>query len=633
MDKKITQNYFLIPFIVTLVQFAYIFVALIGSGYDYVPKVFSVSVLICFIWGLLFFLQRKRNGSKGENSLIIILLSIILALFFVKLIWFGPYVSLDPIGDVLSGQIHIDTLYHSSIAESFITNGYPSIQQNAPLKLSYHCFSHLLIAGISCVTNLPCLIVYAYLYPIIFVPIFIALIFACIKQYRVTTKKEFTLLDYCSIILFFCGFFYMPLLNKIGFFWNAVYNSQSFLISIIVLLIFFRILKPIKKIKYGCIFIEVVLTPTAILLSSYSKISTGFIFTLLICYYYFRHYLSIKSTKYVYTIIYLLVFGIYYYCVQHGTPVSLSLPESSSMFNFFHFAKTYIAKPLILVHYLFIFIPCIGLLTLKDGKIFSKEILFNDNNLFIEVSWLLSLAGILPGMLLKIDGGSALYFVFAAFIFVVIICFIYDLPNGLFNKLNFWNKQKICAGVIVCLYFGVLIYSNFPLTCLRTLCISREDFNIHTQKLPKSLSFVLSKSNLTNSIYARNEQLQLLKEIRKDIGKNRKQYCVYMDKTSELYNFYNDIYTNKLNYLRVNLFVSGYLGIPVINAMYTENELFYRGDGLLLGNLDEVTGYSMPPVFISDNVDYKINDIVKELQKDYIIKIFRYDYIIEKVHK
>ena len=139
-QKIITQNIYMLPFIMSFSLFGFLFIALFSSNYFFDKTVLFSAAFIVLLW-CCFFLVSLIKEKNIKINLYNIFLFIVFALFClhtINRVWFSGYLRIDAITSFFNGKFFIDPLYQSAIAESIVTNGYPSIQQNAPNFLSIY---------------------------------------------------------------------------------------------------------------------------------------------------------------------------------------------------------------------------------------------------------------------------------------------------------------------------------------------------------------------------------------------------------------------------------------------------------------------------------------------------------------
>lgn len=643
-------NVFFLPFVLCSIQFSFIFVALFKSSLFFEKEVLSINIFLMIVWGGLFLFSfiRNKNIKFNIENIFCFTIFILLSLYIVKMSWFSGYLSTDAMQKLFSGNIFIDTLYHSSIAESIVTNGYPSIQQNAPLYLGYHAFSHYLIAGLSILLNLPCFVIYNYVYPIIVFPLLVFLL-----QKVIIIAREFifderyvilNLNDYIFLLLVICGFFSKELSDSLGFPFYTLFQSESYCVSIILLLIYICLVHfGYKKIKDFDSFNKLFLIPLFILILSFSKISTGCMFLVGSSYWLFRYKFSFKNIFYI--LFYGIVFCLYYYIIGHIGYVKPSFTVvNTPSFEIFHYVKHYSQNYFFaILHYITIFLPVILIIFLNSSKqnLFRLKKEISKMNLLVELSIVLCIIGCIPGILLVVDGGSAFYFVAPVYYFISIF-FIASKTNDKL-LLSILKKRKICD------YFFIIenkekkicscnIVKVCELLILLTICYtSIKEIRVHDilktslyARIDKETQLLHDRNTKIKKMFEQtslnlDENYNIFNEIRSISKKERKNFCIYISDDAEIINIYDSTYLEEYPTIyKMNSFLAttAYLGIPIINSIYLENEQFYRGDGAKLGFYENFVGYSMPPAICYQKISLEdIEYVANTLNKEKIIII------------
>lgn len=645
--RQITQNIILLPLIMISLQCCYLFVALFGSGLFFEKTVLITAFCILFAWGFAFIKKTRKTGIDLRNkwNLILIVCLILFCLFFIQQSWFFHYLRLDVLKQFFKGYTHIDPLWHAVHAESILTNGYPSLLQNSEQFRAYHCFSHYIIAGISRLLDLPAIITYNYLYPVIFFPLFlffsIKTLSICKNYFNKESSLEF--IDYLFMLTVFLGIFSKQIIQKDiwGFFMPIpLFGSESSLISLVILLAYCPVIKFLsEKIKGFNTVNLYFLIPVFIVIISYTKLSAGFIFCLGCCYYVFRKYLF-KEIKCLLFIEYLLVFCLFYWINYRFLAGTGSSSGSGGGLDIKLFAYVRRRDSIFhwFAHYIFLFLPVVIILkeTYRGSKI--KEFLFSKRTIFQEMVFLLMLAACLPGVFLEIHGGSAAYF----FIPVYLFSWILFLSSGILSKISvfsvsFIKREKTLAkipavpGILLFLYFSLIICNiNFPRTVVETMR-GRMHVSGVLQDIPGSVKRLFSPVELLE-----DSNYIMFNKIRKEVSEAPQDYCIYLSGNSDLFVRYDNYYRKNpnMNYcLRSNLAVSAYLGLPIINSVYMDGDMYYRADGKLLGERSQFQAYSLPPAVCGEKItEENMIERARELDKKYIVVIRQHSYSIVNVN-
>lgn len=566
-NTKPIYNIFLFSCVICFVQFCFIFVATIRTGYYFADKVLFASFFSFVIWLFLFLFQDIKNKSVLRFDILkisSILFAFVLGFFFVKLEWFYGYLNLDPVLYLMKGRSHIDTLFHSAIAESYITNGFPSINFNEPVLLKYHTFSHFLIAVFSKILDIPAFIFYNYLFPIFSIPLYVFLVQYSLFEIKKMLKVEQNFSFWDSVFLFlFLGFFLI----------HSLYISESCLVSVIFMFLGLNLILKSKNIFIARISLSsIVLVPVFIFLVSWGKISCGMIFTGFFCYYLFRE--NIKSiNNWGLIIFYAVTFVFSYKCFSDTSGTD------SSKITLFHFARNYLTLKTSVFYYFSQLIPALlCLIFVVKEKFLSKEYFKNRENILPETMLVASIVSFLPGIFLTIGGGSAAYFCIPAFVLNLLILWGYDIPNRLVYSLSKRGRKFLFASIFSICIWSVICVSDPFHNIITTLKINT-DFSYkqqttYTEKLKECFKPALGK------------KFPLYKSVEKirDISKNnRKDFCVFIDDDCYFYDIYGHDKNSPHYGLKECFALTSYIGLPVINALYTDGEYSYRGDGENIG--------------------------------------------------
>lgn len=655
MKKEVSQNIFILPTIVCFIQFCFLFVALFNSGYYFATKVLVVSFLMILLWLGLFLYKLKENKFYVNiKNIILIIIFVFISFYCIRITWFSHYLSIGAIDDFFKGKTFIDILYHSTLAQSIVTNGYPSIQQNAPIFLFYHSLSHYIIAFISILLSLPCFITYNYIYPVLTVSLIMYLMLRCIIISRgfFNKPKNITLIDYFLIAGVVCSFVSRKFLDKIGFCNYAYLLSESCLISIIFVFIYLSIINwGYRRFKRFNIFNLIILIPIFILVLSFAKISTGWIFCLGICYYLFRKN-KIISFNTLFILFYFIIFA-GYYIISGKYPSTYPVGEinNSSFWVPFHYVINYTKNPFYgVLYYIFFFFPIVLISIFNySKKMFQWNKPCDDKYILcLELTAVLAFGSCLPGLFMRIEGGSAIYFCIPVYFLIWFLFIGTDtisqvetwLDNKKYKADVLFYKSKKIEGHVSLLVF-LIVFLLIPLTfnkevgnkkiisMIKTTVSARID-PTHFRKEFKEKIVALFQP--VKTIYDSN--YSLFNDIFLKTKTNRQDYCIVILGNSLInrYDYYTRDYKERIKLLYGNIAVSAYLGMPVLNSIYIENGYFYRGDKLRLGKYEDIAGYSLPPIVCGEIVTKEnMNAIAKKIGKKKIIILENNSYVITNV--
>lgn len=683
------NNIFKIPMIICLILCGYVIVSLINSGYFYEKSILVSVYIILSVWIVFFFsveLKNKKVFNISKKDYLSFFGAIFLGFYYAFHIWFNDYLNLDPMSCFLSGNSNIDNLFHSDIAESFITNGYPSIMFNGCNLLHYHVISHFFISLISRIIRVPCIVTYNYLYPVIFIPIYVLLLQTTVIVFRKRNSecKSTVIYDNKDFFFLLCiclGFNFFGFCDKACFWYNSMIDSESNLIAIILMLITFSLFFYLPS-KFRD-FIDFLLIPISIFLISGTKISCGVIFILAIEYYHIM--LNPKSKKnFVILFMYFSIFTVSY--IVFGNKPVINTAKGGVPFYLFHFARTYIQSKYWIIHYAIYLLPSVLIYRYYvSEKLFSKEYLLNRSNIWPEMAFLLTIFSWLPGFFLEIAGGSAEYFVLPAFIINILLFQGLCIHKKIYNSIKEYDYKNI---IIMLLFYIIILKSGKQETVIEILEIilviillgmiffgKTIETVIRYFKKTISLKWVIifficyslfipefSKLKLKDNIYqtiviSNKESLKLctgkkeafkqvfgksdllsdvryksIKEIREMTEKDRSKYCLFIAEDCYLYDLYGERDNPPHYVMKCDYAAAAWFGIPVINAIYREGNDRYRGDGKLENKSGFREYYGLGGVTADRKVSLQnLKEVVNSYGKKGIIILTNDSYMIEEI--
>ena len=158
------------------------------------------------------------------------------------------------------------------------------------------------------------------------------------------------------------------------------------------------------------------------------------------------------------------------------------------------------------------------------------------------------------------------------------------------RKFLFASIFSICIWSVICVSDP---FHNIITTLKINTDFSYKQQTTYTEKLKECFKPALGK------------KIPLYKSVEKirDISKNnRKDFCVFIDDDCYFYDIYGHDKNSPHYGLKECFALTSYIGLPVINALYTDGEYSYRGDGENIGQ----NGF---------NEYYGINTVKKHSQK------------------
>ena len=307
----------------------------------------------------------------------------------------------------------MDTLFHSALTANIKTYTIASLGLQGLPTITYHAGSHYLFASYSQLCKVTVLEFYNFAYPVIFVPLFIqSLLFASYSnlkgrnhRFRITAS---------IIILFFVltGFYsskfgarYLlpPVTNT--HFMSASYNlSLTFMFfAICVYAPFLRMTNGMAHTKINTVLIFCI--PVWFFVIGYVKVSTAVVLFIVFLYVVLRKKLFLDK----WISLAAIVSGLVLYYVMQLTVVQNTFNiQWGSFYKVFVNGSIPIYFLLQYVNFVVLLAVIFVLLKRKEAHFFKS--LIDGKYLVVELIVVSAVVGMIPGMLIYIDGGSAYYF-------------------------------------------------------------------------------------------------------------------------------------------------------------------------------------------------------------------------------
>ena len=256
--------------------FSFISILILGIFHSFlVFLAVLVFLLVIFLYGLRN-IRCAIRLSTCLNTFLIAVISIILALIAISGMARG-YGDLWIDYRIMNAAVNIDTLFHVACAN--MINNYHTIStglHGLPFW-GYHVFSHFLYGNISNILNVFTYQVYGYTTFIVFIPLLFLSSMSFAEELTPSKNKFGLYISFLLLVSIFIGFLGRNAFVRYGLLWDSFFNSESYLISLIMLFAFLSyLLSAINKPTFflSLLFLIVLFT---------SKISVGFMgFMLLI---------------------------------------------------------------------------------------------------------------------------------------------------------------------------------------------------------------------------------------------------------------------------------------------------------------------------------------------------------------
>jgi hypothetical protein len=588
----------------------------------------------------------KKSYHKKSNNWVIYFLCIIIASFCVNSIWFNGYLNLNPIAAISNASLHNDTTIWASISEAIKNYSYPDLLINNPKYFHFHIGSEFIFAILSIIFNISVLNIYNFIFPVLCLPLYAYLIINVIIKIR-KYKKETTILsvtDYFLLALFYVGFLPSIFLDTIGIWKTSVIAQEAYLFAQIFFLVYLyvllRILNSNKLNEKTKNIFMLMINPIFIFLCSFMKISVGFLLATGIMYFIFRKHT--KKLKYwIINILYFIVFIISFslFCEATG----------NTPFQLLSFVRRY-ARTLFpcfaIFHYFVLLFFTLLFLGIMISRYKLLKMAFLNKELIVEETVLVfSIVSLLPGLVLYIDGGSAVYFSYLQEMLAIVLLLGFNIGNDIKHMIKMQCKP-LKIFVLLCFLMLMLI------------SVSNSDMIYAFVKVPilrikTSEYFIENKSIILNRIKQRDIKYLLYDGVYCLFSKNaylettfiknmyrlaeipvseKKQYAIFVDDNAEIWDYFKE----DRNHVGARLY-QAFTGIRVINAIYTDGEHMYTSYGEKIGDV-YTTHLLNVKTFIINNVRTvevipKINmegakTIAKVQDLKYLIHIYHNTYQI-----
>ena len=360
-------------------------------------------------------IYRLFLSRQLKSYLIIIALAGIFGVWLACIFWgYGIYSPLH--FESFSVQLpHVDSLFHTAIAEMIRTYGVSSIGIEGIRYFPYHFGSHFAFAQLSHLLDMDMILFYPLAFPIIVLPIFFASVLQFIYSVKGkladTRQKSPSILFWLVFFAGFIGVIGFNYLNKAGTASYAIILSESYSLSLIV---FFTLLDVCLHFwnRYSQnqisrsekVVFAIVTVPVLLVVIGFVKISTLYIGLALAGYTFVRLKLF-KDLSFVASIGIAGTASVLLLVVTH------QFNRQQGELHFFHYFKEYIDVPMpafILLFYWWLFALAFLLYYRRRA---SQRVSKKPLELFaLELVVVAALAGLLPASVLQLYGGSANYF-------------------------------------------------------------------------------------------------------------------------------------------------------------------------------------------------------------------------------
>ncbi len=542
-NKPLVKRKFITIPLITLTLICFLFIGgLLFSEISFIFSYFISIIGYCSFLFLIFRNKERMNYQTKFHLILFFLFSIILA----DCMWGRRTLSPLFLEKVSIGDAYLDTVFHSAISNLIKTFGFPATGVDGVPYISYHWGSHWLFSCISTITNTSAFQFYNLGYPIIFVPLFIKFLLYVILRFSQLINVEFKQNLFFYVLLFFSFHFAIPKTEIIPN--SSLLLSESHFMAILFtflmlafILDWIQIIQIKNELRYDFRFWLILAFLFACV--GFFKVSIIFLICVASIYLFFR--LNLYRSFYFW--LYFMFLGVV------ALSTMLIVRENTlgnDTFELFSFYKRPVSSLIMLFifYYLGLWINWFFIFIYQKSRKLALPPFFL---IVSETILLISIVGILPGMFLKIGGGSAIYFSNLQWwlylcISIVIIQMI-KIKTSFFSKYFFLKIAIyfVCALLLlspVAKHSIRIIKTNFSMRNM----IAETNFSINkTIKLAfkkSDISFFLndfdnfihsSAQNLKNEPYY-NLLIQLEK-YEKLSANLKKEYCIFIPKENKLF--------------------------------------------------------------------------------------------------
>lgn len=568
---------YLAAFLTSLITMIAVLLSVINYGIEFEKNILIYSLLVFFYWcGRFVSLARYHLGKtyKVCEQIAFIVVFVLISIYLLNTVWNSGYLTNDPIAAIsASGNgINSDSMHHAAIVQALVHYKIPSLLVNSSSFYDYHFGSHILMAFLSRIVNIPAYYAYCFLYPITFFPLYIYLILSVSVKLKIylTGNGKIELLDSLFVAWFIMPELPVRILNKCAIWKNSWVVSESFLVANVLALIYFNLILELNKRNWFDLplkkhLVRIVVSPIFILFVSITKISVGFFLCIGIIYYYFR--MHTKELRYWMLNIY---YGVLFLAIYFG-PQLIHSPfgsgSNTASFELFSFYRRYVQFAYLIPHFCLLYLfsgIAIGwrlcqknvFRRVKEKKCVPEEILI-----------IICLAGVMPGMLLNIGGGSAAYFSYVQQLAAVLLIIACDIPQKIFSFIKYPSKQfakKAFSLAVVC-----CISVCLTLNGIRS---SRDFKRLFANNLNNRLGASAESKNFSNwltpSKYLDSKYMQIITYINRLTDGRKDEFYLFVDESAEVWNRFSD------NSAALFFFPS-MTGVVEIGAVYCENGMIF----------------------------------------------------------
>jgi len=391
---------------------------------SYLPAWLGVAIfygyaLLGFL-GALWVIYQFFTKLRLKNMVLLLPVPILLAIKIVGA--FYDYGTLNPLflEKIVLGMGHQDTLMHMSIAQMLKTHHIASTGLDGIPFVHYHFGSHYFFARLSFFSGLSVMQVYNLAFPLLIIPLYFLLLLYIVPRLALVLNaqplslqitKHQGVIFWSLFLVVHLGILPKDYLNRTVS-WQSYLGSESYLIALVLMFIALSCLfdygqlKPQRQAKtLYKIFLAIL-----VLVICLCKVSVGVLLVAILAYLQFRQGQFFKWKNLLFWLMSLgVLYGVYQtFIAGFGWETKITL---------FHFFRSYADYP---VRFYMVHIHFFALLVFITLHLYQIEknnpntnlqkLIREKQTLWLEVLIILGVLSLLPGLILAIPDGSAIYF-------------------------------------------------------------------------------------------------------------------------------------------------------------------------------------------------------------------------------
>lgn len=586
--------------------------------------VIGLLAVISFIYFGVIFLKYQNT----KNTIYLFLIFIVFSTFISFYLWGARFLTFysSPVfyERLYTGTAFIDPIFHGAVSNMIKTFGVPSTGLDGAVYLPYHFLSHWVFANISKLLNMNTLLFYQIGYPVIFIPLFIKYFLLTTRSLTNSRLPNFIQNKFFWLIFLaaFSGFLPKHILERF-FVTEFVFLSESYNLSItftliLVLIILFFEGKALRRKWINCLktIFYLVGLPVFIFLIGLTKSST-MVLLMVLLFYLFLRFGYYKKVLYAISAILCIGSAASLFMVvsnQEGGTFSLEL---------FHFFKTsiqirnenlhWLATLLLFIIIYFFWSILFIILEAKRSKLkVNSEFInkFRDKDtLKIEVVLLTCITGLLPGIVLKIPGGSANYF--SDIQRWLSIIFILSLAAHDFRWLNVKRKLNKSFSIFVTILLLASIAYN--------LFAEFRSYYDNNHKTKKQYIEIMQKTQLDPVVEYRKKLLDVLIGLQEMPLEQKREMAIYIPADNTIFWELKLLYKS----LSVPLIIPSITGMAMVDGIPSAGLIYNNSFGYSSYDIDEDYVKTYRP----------IEEVFEEAKDKGFTKILVLDYKKDKIFR